>query len=419
MRRVLLASTLALLLAVFALVGIPSLSVPPVLAQGCPEIVLAAQLNNLAFSSLNSTRTLAQSFTVSGNSRVTSVSVSINDGNTNTADPLTISLRDSLTNSSASVLTSATRIDSNPAQHEATFALEARLNAGSVYYLQFRGEGAVSDGYRAYLGTGDPYPGGSLFVSSDDGVTWNTAAAAVDAYFVVRGIPDTCAPTATPTQTSTATVSQTATSTVTQTQTSTQTATQTPNVTQTPTITLTPTITNTRTITPTVFAQVTSQQATCTQVDYGSGTSPWTNPEGAAPNDGLLFAQNSFNGLASEYLECRNLGLDLPPGATLQGVEVLLSRRATADNRARDAPVRLVRGTEQSPSERGGFTIPMGPAFSEQGYGGVNDQWSFASLSVADVESPDFRVLYAVRRTSTSPVVVDVESVRVRVYYSP
>jgi hypothetical protein len=416
MRRVLLASTLALLLAAFALVSSPSLPVPPVLAQGCPETVLVQQLAQDTGYLVGDRDSVAQSFRPLVNARVTSVSVVIGN-NAPTGDLLTVSLRDSLTNvSSSSVLAAATRNDPNHSFHLATFPLEARVLANSTYFLQLRNTSDLSfEGYVWGRSAGDSYADGHAFVSFDDGGTW-IPVPGEDMVFEVRGIPDTCANTPTPTPTSTTTVTETATATITQTATVTQTPT--PSATLTPLATSTPTITQTRTITPTVFANVTSAQATCTQVDYASGTSPWTTPQGAAPNDGQ-FASNPMNGITSEYLECRNLGINLPDGATLQGVEVLVSRRATADNRARDASVRLVRASEQSPAERGGFTIPVGPGFNEQGYGETNDQWSFASLSVADVESPDFRVLYAVRRTSTSPVVVDAESVRVRVYYTP
>jgi hypothetical protein len=207
-------------------------------------------------------------------------------------------------------------------------------------------------------------------------------------------------------------------STPTSTLTSTPTATSTLAATSTPTATLTPTVTATPSITPTLLPNVTSATASCQQTENPNGTSPWTNPAGAAPNDGPSFASNALNGIATEYLQCDMFQLAIPDGATITGVEVLVSRRANAPMRVRDGSVRLIQGGLLSPSEFGGGLVPAGPGFTEVAFGGPSQTWGYASITEANVESSTFGVLYSARRISTSPSTIDVESIRVRVYYT-
>jgi hypothetical protein len=242
--------------------------------------------------------------------------------------------------------------------------------------------------------------------------------------------------TATPTVTETPVLSSTPTATSTPTASSTLTITNTPTITTTPlvtsTVTQTPTASVTQTpnvtSTPTNIPQpnVVSSTASCRQVDNPNGTASWTNPAFAAPQDDPAFASNGMNGFQTEYILCDNLNLGqvLPPNATITGIEVLVNRRASAALRAKDASVRvvvpgpnpLIPDGSLSVVEKSGTDIPT--AFTVAGFGGVGEQWG-ESWTVAELSDPDFGAVYAARRTSSNAVTVDVQSFRVRVFYTP
>jgi hypothetical protein len=229
--------------------------------------------------------------------------------------------------------------------------------------------------------------------------------------------------TPTPSQTVTVTLIPTHSSTATQTLTSTHTA----LASNTPTPTITVTATSNAIFTPTAIPQpnVVSVTAACRQVDNPTGVSSWTNPQNATPNDGGLFATNGIAGFETEYILCDNLGLGqlLPTNATITGIEVLVDRRASATLRAKDTHVHLISPGPNpaapdgslTAAERGGGDIPT--TFTVGSFGGFGELWG-ESWTAAELSDPDFGATYAVRRTSTSPVTVDVRSIQVRVYYS-
>jgi hypothetical protein len=175
----------------------------------------------------------------------------------------------------------------------------------------------------------------------------------------------------------------------------------------------------TSTPTPTVTLssvanQLISNPTSC--VNAGDGGTPWTNVAGAlAPGGGM--AQTTPVGFASQSLQCTGyLFPGLPADAQIIGIEVLAQRLASFDLQARDGTVRLVKQGSAIPASRGGTYIPS--SLTVQGFGGTADTWG-ESWTGADVQGPDFGVLYNIRRTSTQSVTVSLDSLRVRITWIP
>jgi hypothetical protein len=158
----------------------------------------------------------------------------------------------------------------------------------------------------------------------------------------------------------------------------------------------------------------------CAEAPYLTAGSPWMTPGNAQQLDGAAAAVDLL-GANSAYLRCTGFDLNaLPDGATITGIEVLITRKASAAMLGRDASMRLVRqGVIRDFDLAQAAGQPAIPGnYAERSYGGAGQTWGL-SWSSPDLKSPDFGVVYAARRSSSiSPVSVSVDAVRVRIFYT-
>jgi hypothetical protein len=159
----------------------------------------------------------------------------------------------------------------------------------------------------------------------------------------------------------------------------------------------------------------------CVQVDYASGTVAWASTGNAYRTDNA-YAQVSVDGTTSEYLYCRNFGFALPAGATIQGIVIDVERKSnsTGDGGSRDASVRLVNAAGTVVGNDYATTTLYTTSDLVEAHGSSGDLWG-VSWAVADINDPDFGVVFAATKPSSAGAAhtVTVDHIRITVYYSP
>jgi CSLREA domain-containing protein len=159
----------------------------------------------------------------------------------------------------------------------------------------------------------------------------------------------------------------------------------------------------------------------CVQVDHAAGTAAWTLPGNAYRTDNT-YATASVDGTTSEYLYCRNFGFALPAGATIQGIVIDVERKSnsTSNGGSRDASVRLVNAAGTVVGNDNATTTLYTTSDLVEAHGSSGDLWG-VSWAVADINDPDFGVVFAATKPSSAGAAhtVTVDHIRVTVYYSP
>jgi hypothetical protein len=130
----------------------------------------------------------------------------------------------------------------------------------------------------------------------------------------------------------------------------------------------------------------------------GIGTVEWTNP-GNITAPGTPYATTNVNvgNPISNYLQGTQYGFNIPAGATIDGITVVINRQASeTDPNVLDNVVRLVRGGAIVGDNRAGGT-PWPTAFATATYGGPTDLWG-TTWTPADINADNFGVVLSVQR---------------------
>ncbi|MBK9449980.1 MAG: T9SS type A sorting domain-containing protein [Bacteroidetes bacterium] len=152
-------------------------------------------------------------------------------------------------------------------------------------------------------------------------------------------------------------------------------------------------------------------------VNYGSSNN-WANPNRANLSDDLYARVQLANGEVSKYLQVSDYGYMIPPGATIDGIQVSIEgfqESFLAD--FADASIVLTKAG-----------VPVGIDHAGTGYyddkdyvniyGSNTDLWG-ESWTPADIMDPGFGVLYSVtRRSGSGTYYMNVDYVEVTVFFS-
>lgn len=154
-------------------------------------------------------------------------------------------------------------------------------------------------------------------------------------------------------------------------------------------------------------------------VQVAAGDVAWGSMSNASLSDNAYAAAGPISGNGfSERFECALFGLNVPAGATIDGVEVTIERKTIiggptvfADDIVSLIVGGLVQGADRSVS------TPWTPTETTITYGGPSDLWGLA-LTADDVNASNFGLALRVNRTGGSGQVAQVDHVQVRVYYT-
>jgi Secretion system C-terminal sorting domain len=152
-------------------------------------------------------------------------------------------------------------------------------------------------------------------------------------------------------------------------------------------------------------------------VNFGSSNN-WANPNRANLSDDLYARVNLANGEISKYLEVSDYGWVIPPGATIQGIEVNIEchqEDLVAD--FADASIVLMKAGVAASADRAGTGVYDDKDLINT-YGSSTDMWG-TTWTPADVMDPGFGVLYSVTRLSgPGTYYLFVDYVELTVYYT-
>lgn len=158
---------------------------------------------------------------------------------------------------------------------------------------------------------------------------------------------------------------------------------------------------------------------TCRSAPWGLSIAPWVNPENARNSDDIRTSASFTTTGYSQRLNCyrfRFLESDIPPGSTIEGVEVQIEKSANVPNQIRDSLVRLTDQTGDVGDNKASPTL-WSTTEAYVTYGGATDDWN-ANLTDSDVRRAAFGVRVIVFNTVPGACSALIDHVRIRIYWS-
>ncbi len=156
------------------------------------------------------------------------------------------------------------------------------------------------------------------------------------------------------------------------------------------------------------------------------GGASWTKGDSVFASDGNLASiglresgfcfQNTC--FFSRYLFVEKFGFTVPAGATIDGVEADVERKASSYGVIKDSVIQLVVANNTTGSNKASSGVwPLVKAYTT--YGGPSDNWG-ATLTATDVNDTAFGVAIKVVNTDASVTrTAYIDHVRMKVYYTP
>lgn len=147
-----------------------------------------------------------------------------------------------------------------------------------------------------------------------------------------------------------------------------------------------------------------------------SGAVNWSNPGNAISKDGVYAtAALSSTNLTTHCLQVTGAGFNIPTNATINGITVTITRRASAASSARDNTVQLLVGGTASGTNLA-TTTSWPTTAAAATYGSSTSLWGL-TLTPAQVNASNFGVNIRASRTNNSPT-VSVDHVEISVCYT-
>lgn len=153
--------------------------------------------------------------------------------------------------------------------------------------------------------------------------------------------------------------------------------------------------------------------------DNSYGTLAWSNPTNVSARD-EVYVTRTLSGLAStNYLKALDYGMAIPSGALILGIKVGVKKYRTGGSAgaARDDVVRLVKGGTVVGNNYADTGTNWATTDDTYAYGGAGDLWG-TTWTDTELNAADFGVVFSAKgSTSGTDRVVNVDNIRVVVYY--
>jgi len=167
--------------------------------------------------------------------------------------------------------------------------------------------------------------------------------------------------------------------------------------------------------------QVVAVRGLATDQVIPPSTSGWIDPDGARSPGGGKAASSANTASYSGDLSVRRFELDIPEGATIEGVQVTIVRQANRASAVRDEVVSIQGKGGAIGGNRADTSTSWPTALEPHDYGSLTDTWgaSAAELSPGVLGANDFRVVIRARLSGQggSPATASIDDVVVRVAY--
>jgi len=139
----------------------------------------------------------------------------------------------------------------------------------------------------------------------------------------------------------------------------------------------------------------------------------WTNPTNIQSADSAVAEVSLQAGDDSDYIVAKNFGFAITTGATITGVQALISVRASNSNRATPSIIQIVKDTTAVTSftDSNDWTTTT----TERTYGSSSNG---LSLTPSDVNATTFGFRYCIWDDYTKSVTAYVDYIKMCIYYS-
>lgn len=123
----------------------------------------------------------------------------------------------------------------------------------------------------------------------------------------------------------------------------------------------------------------------------------------------------------SYYLKATNLGLDIPAGATINGIIAEVERNAATAGRIEDTRVRIIKADGTIGATERAIAGTWGNSDFTQTYGTSSDEWGETGYwTESTIEDADFGLAFAAIKSSTAggAITASVDFIRITVHYT-
>lgn len=149
----------------------------------------------------------------------------------------------------------------------------------------------------------------------------------------------------------------------------------------------------------------------------GPGTS-WTNPSNVQTSDNVYATIDLMNTTVCRLLKATNYGFSIPTGATINGILVVVEKKASDVSKITDHNINLVKGGTVQTAEDKSSIEYWDTADEAVNYGGASDLWS-NTWTVGDINDSGFGVGVRAQQTvDENLVTASIDWIGVTVYYT-
>jgi hypothetical protein len=159
--------------------------------------------------------------------------------------------------------------------------------------------------------------------------------------------------------------------------------------------------------------------------ETSAGEQAWNNPTLASASDdqyvGLATALTASGGASptTQLLRGSGFGFTIPSGATIDGIEIAVERKASNASRATDHTIQLAQGAVLGGTNLADLVTTYPTTDTVKTYGGATELWG-RSWTPSDINASNFGVGIRARNVSGSNTVTPrIDYVTVTVYYTP
>ena len=135
-------------------------------------------------------------------------------------------------------------------------------------------------------------------------------------------------------------------------------------------------------------------------------------------NDAWATAIMTLNPSTAGWLVCKNFGLVIPNGSTINGITVRIERSSSRSNRIKDVEIRILKNGLIVGDNKANTSLFWGTTDSIRTYGGLSDLWG-TTWTKNELESSEFGIAIKVSKTNAnSNVAARVDHVDVTVSFT-
>ena len=149
------------------------------------------------------------------------------------------------------------------------------------------------------------------------------------------------------------------------------------------------------------------------------GTVAWTNPGNVTAADGTSTTAALTNGAFTNYIQGSNYGFAIPSGNVINGIEVIINRKTSANNGSRvtsDNIVKIVKNGSILGNNNAATGVGYPTTLTIATYGSPTDKWGLTWLA-SDINASNFGAALSV--TANNNLTASVDYIQIKVYYTP